>query len=123
MTSEERSADAEAPGPKAGRAGRDLPAAIAVGVSLVLLAAASLVLYKPSFVAVVVVAMGVGVNELNKALGTAGVAMPAVPVQLGSVAMLLAAYLEGPDAMVVTVALTVLPPATTFCGLACLSAT
>jgi phosphatidate cytidylyltransferase len=101
-------ADADSPAPKVSRAGRNLPAAIAVGVGLVVMIAASLVLLKQSFVVVVVVAMALGIDELRKALTTVGVAMPALPVQLGSLAILLAAYLAGPDAMVVAVALTVL---------------
>ena len=109
MTSEQQGADAELPAPpKASRAGRDLPAAIAVGVGLVLLIAASLALYKHAFVAVVVVTMALGIDELRRALATSGIAMPAVPVQVGSLATLLAAYILGSDGMVVAVALTVL---------------
>ncbi|MDQ4084851.1 MAG: phosphatidate cytidylyltransferase [Actinomycetota bacterium] len=108
MTAERHGADAGAPAPKAGRAGRNLPAAIAVGVGLVLMAAASLVFLKHSFVLVVMGAMALGIGELRKALATVGIAMPALPVQLGSLAVLLSAYLVGPDAMVVAVALTVL---------------
>jgi phosphatidate cytidylyltransferase len=104
----EHGASAGTPAPKVSRAGRNLPAAIAVGVGLVLLIAATLVLYKHAFVVVVTVSMGLGIEELRKALATAGIAIPALPIQLGSVAMLLAAYLVGPDAMVVAVALTVL---------------
>jgi phosphatidate cytidylyltransferase len=101
-------ADADSPAPKVSRAGRNLPAAIAVGVALVVMIAASLVLLKQTFVVIVVVAMALGIDELRRALTTVGVAMPALPVQLGSLAILLAAYLGGPDAMVVAVALTVL---------------
>jgi phosphatidate cytidylyltransferase len=108
MTSEQQGADAGAPASKVSRAGRDLPAAIAVGVGLVAVVAASLALFKPAFVPVVVLAMALGIGELKTALATSGIALPAAPVQLGSVAMLLSAYLVGPDAMVVAVALTVL---------------
>ena len=101
-------AHADSPAPKVSRAGRNLPAAIAVGVGLVAMIAASLLLFKHAFVVIVVAAMALGIDELRKALGTVGIAMPALPVQLGSVAMLLSAYLLGPDAMVVAVALTVL---------------
>jgi phosphatidate cytidylyltransferase len=109
MTSEQPGADADLPAPaKVSRAGRDLPAAIAVGVGLVLLIAASLALYKHAFVAVVAVTMALGIDELRRALATSGIAMPAVPVQLGSLATLLSAYIVGTDGMVVAVALTVL---------------
>jgi phosphatidate cytidylyltransferase len=108
MTAERHGADAGTPAPKASRAGRDLPAAIGVGVGMVALAAASLIFLKQSFVVIVIAAMALGIDELRKALATVGIAMPAVPVQLGAVAMLLSAYLVGSDAMVVAVALTVL---------------
>jgi phosphatidate cytidylyltransferase len=108
MTSEHQGADAEVPAPKVSRAGRDLPAAIAVGVGLVLLVVASLTLYKPAFVPIVVVAIGLGIAELRTAFAAVGIHITAWPVQLGSLAMLLAAYLVGADAMVVAVALTVL---------------
>jgi phosphatidate cytidylyltransferase len=108
MTAERHGAAAEQPAPPVSRAGRNLPAAIAVGVGLVAMIAASLLLLKQTFVVIVVVAMALGIDELRKALAAGGIAMPAVPVQAGSVAMLLAAYVEGADAMVVAVALTVL---------------
>jgi phosphatidate cytidylyltransferase len=109
MTSEQQGADAELRAPaKVSRAGRDLPAAIAVGVGLVLLVTASLALYKHAFVAVVAVTMALGIDELRRALATSGIVMSAWPVQLGSLATLLSAYIVGPDGMVVAVALTVL---------------
>ncbi|MGH3354649.1 MAG: phosphatidate cytidylyltransferase, partial [Nocardioidaceae bacterium] len=117
MTSEQHDAgsgDPEAAAtPPAGstrtsRAGRDLPAAIAVGVSLVLAIAASLVFVKDAFLLIVVASMALGIAELTRVLATVGVAIPAVPLQAGSLAMLVAAYLGGADAMVVAVALTVL---------------
>ncbi|MGH3368291.1 MAG: phosphatidate cytidylyltransferase [Nocardioidaceae bacterium] len=93
---------------KASRAGRDLPAAVAVGVGLVLVISASLVFAKDTFVVIVAVAMALGISELRTALATAGIAIPVIPVQLGSIAMLLSAYVAGADAMVVAVALTAL---------------
>ena len=104
----EHGAQADTPAPKVSRAGRNLPAAIAVGVGLVLLIAATLLFYKHAFVLVVMVAMGLGIEELRRAMGTVGIALPMLPIQLGSVAMLAVAYLVGPDGMVVAVALTVL---------------
>jgi len=108
MTSERQGADAEVPAPKVSRAGRDLPAAIAVGVGMVLMAGASLVFYPPAFVPIVVVAMALGIAELRTAFAAVGIHITAWPVQLGSVAMLVSTYLVGADAMVVAVALTVL---------------
>jgi phosphatidate cytidylyltransferase len=108
MTAERHGASADAPAPKAGRAGRNLPAAIAVGVGLVVMIAASLLFLKQSFVVIVAAAMALGIDELRKALHTVGITIPVWPVQLGSLAMLLSAYVVGADAMVVAVALTVL---------------
>jgi phosphatidate cytidylyltransferase len=108
MTAERHGASADAPAPKVSRAGRNLPAAIAVGVGLVVMIAASLWFLKQSFVVIVAAAMALGIDELRKAFHTVGIAIPVWPVQLGSLAILVSAYLLGPDAMVVAVALTVL---------------
>jgi phosphatidate cytidylyltransferase len=91
-----------------GRAGRDLPAAIGVGVGLVAAIVASLYFVKAVFVGLVVVAILVAVWELANALGTKGIRPPIVPIGVGTVAMLVASYLGGAQALVVGLALTVL---------------
>jgi len=93
---------------KQSRAGRNLPAAIAVGVTLVALVVCSLVFWKPAFVGVVVVALTVGVMELSKALGTAGIRVPLVPIVVGGIAMNVGAYAEGVDVAAIAMALTVI---------------
>ena len=91
-----------------GRAGRDLTAAIGVGVGLVGLILASLLIVRAGFVVLVLAAVGVALWELSTALDTAGTRTPRVPVLLGSAAILLAAYAGGTQSMAGATALTVL---------------
>jgi phosphatidate cytidylyltransferase len=90
------------------RAGRNLPAAITVGVALGATVVASLFLVKALFVVVVVVALGVGLWELARALGTSGITVPFLPVLTGGTLMLLGAYYGGMETAAVAMALTVI---------------
>lgn len=90
-----------------GRAGRDLRAATLVGVSLLLLIAASLFLWMPAFVGIVIVAVVLAVSELSQALNTRGVTVPVVPVLIGAVLMCIGAYVGGVGPLVATFGLTV----------------
>jgi phosphatidate cytidylyltransferase len=92
--------------PKTSRAGRDLKAAIGVGVGLGALVIASLVFRKELFLPILVVAVGIGAWEVRRALQQAHINAPLVPVLLGSVSMLVAAYLRGAEALAITFALT-----------------
>lgn len=89
-----------------GRAGRDLVAAVSVGVLLSGVIVASLLFLKVFFVAVVVAAVGLAVYELGVALRTIGVRVPTIPLVLGSVAMLLGAYVWGSDTLLGALGLT-----------------
>src|SRR5688572_19784604 len=91
-----------------GRAGRNLPVAIGVGVALAALILLSLYVVKAAFVALVAVAMLVAVWELTSALGSRQITPPVVPVSVGTVAMIAGAYFGGSQALVVALALTVL---------------
>jgi phosphatidate cytidylyltransferase len=93
---------------KQSRAGRDLPAAIGVGVGLGVVIIASLVLWKESFLVIIVLAVAAGIWEMRGALRHAGVAAPVVPALLGAVGMTWAAYVHGPGALTVAWALTAL---------------
>jgi phosphatidate cytidylyltransferase len=84
---------------KPSRAGRDLKAAIGVGVGLGVLVIASLLLKKEAFLVVVMGAIALGVWEMRGALRQAAVEAPLVPAVVGSVAMLWAAYAHGPAAL------------------------
>jgi phosphatidate cytidylyltransferase len=100
-------ARAEARAPKRpSRAGRNLPAAIAVGLGLGAAVVASLVLKKELMLVLIVAAIAVGVWELRTALSRVSIHVPLVPVLVGSVSMLLSAYVGGGEALVVTLGLT-----------------
>lgn len=96
------------PAGKPSRAGRDLPAAIGVGVSLVVMVLASLFIVKDAFVAVVVIALGIGMVEITRAFKTSGINVPIVPVITGGTAMLVGAFYGGVETAAVAMALTVI---------------
>src|SRR5829696_1196508 len=80
---------------KQSRAGRNLPAAIAVGLGLGVVIVASLLIRKESFLVVVAIAVGIAIWELRAALRHAAVRLPIVPPLVGTVAILWAAYVHG----------------------------
>ncbi|WP_195840631.1 phosphatidate cytidylyltransferase [Arthrobacter sp. BL-252-APC-1A] len=84
---------------KPSKAGRNLPAAIAVGV--VLLGALLVgLLFSPVAIAVIAAAFSaVGVWEVSRALEVRGIRVPHVPVLVGAVAIPLAAYFGGTEAL------------------------
>ena len=90
------------------RAGRDLPVAIAVGVGLAVAIIVSLVIYRPAFLVIVSAAVLISVWELTRALRSARVRAPLVPLLLGSLAMIAVTWLSGPSGLAVTTMLTVL---------------
>jgi phosphatidate cytidylyltransferase len=91
-----------------GRAGRNLPAATAVGLGLGLVVVAGLFIRKEVFLAILVMAIGLAVWELTQALASRGVVVPVVPVLIGTVAMIVAAYSAGGQALSVCFVLTAL---------------
>jgi phosphatidate cytidylyltransferase len=90
------------------RAGRNLPAAIAVGVGLGGLVLASLLIRKEAFVAVVAVAVALSVWELTQAFAERRIAVPLVPVLVGTLGIVVSAYTSGEEALLVAFALTAL---------------
>jgi phosphatidate cytidylyltransferase len=99
-------ADPVEPQPPTSRAGRNLTAAIAVGVGLGGAVAASLFLRKEAFVALASAAIVLGVWELAGALRTRKIAIPVVPLGVGSVGMLVSAFVSGEEGLLVAFALT-----------------
>src|SRR6478609_7435108 len=93
--------------PPTPKAGRDLRAAVGVGLLLGGLVIGTLVIDARAFLAVVVVAVSYGAWELRRAIATRGMVVPLVPLLLGSVGMLVSAYLRGAEALVVTFGLTI----------------
>ncbi len=90
-----------------GRAGRDLVAAIGVGLGLGGIIIASLVVYPPAFLLVIGAAILVGVVELVRALEAGGARAPLAPLLVGTVAMFALAYTREADGLVVGFLLTV----------------
>ena len=108
---EEPAGEAEMPEtekPAGGRAGRDLGAAVGVGLSLGALIVASLLIWRPAFVGVVTAAMLVGVVELSRALSAGRFRPPLVPLLVGTLAMEGLAWTRGATGLVVGFLLTVL---------------
>jgi phosphatidate cytidylyltransferase len=91
-----------------GRAGRNLPAAIGVGVGLVAVIVASLVVWRPAFLAVLVAAILVAVVELTGALKAGRFRPPLIPLLVGTVAMEALAWTRGPTGLVVGFLITAL---------------
>ncbi|MGA9101900.1 phosphatidate cytidylyltransferase [Aeromicrobium sp.] len=94
---------------KESRAGRNLPAAIGVGVGLVAMVVVTLfVVPKDVFVAVVAIALGVGLWELTHAFAKADISIPLVPVLTGGTIMLISSFYGGMETAAVAMALTVI---------------
>jgi phosphatidate cytidylyltransferase len=90
-------------------AGRDLQAAIGVGVGLGAVVLAALFVVKAVFLGVVVLAVVVGLWELTSRLAERkGIRAPLPPLVAGGVAMVVAGYLRGADGAWVAMALTAL---------------
>ncbi len=90
------------------RAGRNLPAAIGVGLGLGALVIATLGLYRPSFVILVGMVIAVGVYEMVTAISTVEARPPLVPLLASVVATQAAAWFHGPEGLVGALLLTVL---------------
>ena len=90
----------------ASRAGRNLPAALAVGLGLGGLVLASLILYRPAFALIVVIAVGLGCWELVNAVGKVDAHPPLIPLLAGLAAMETLAWLRGAEALAIAFLLT-----------------
>jgi phosphatidate cytidylyltransferase len=98
-----------APPPRAGRAGRNLPAAIAVGLTLGGVVVASLFIWPPAFLLVVALAVGVATWEMVRAVGhDHGARASLVPLLGGGAVMIALAWLAGAEALTLGLVLTVL---------------
>ncbi|RBY86283.1 phosphatidate cytidylyltransferase [Blastococcus sp. TF02A-30] len=100
--------ETEKPVKQPGRAGRDLGAAIGVGAGLGALILATLFIWRPSFLGVIIAAMLVAVVELTRALKAGGFRAPLVPLLVGVLAMLSLAWSRGPTGLITGFLLTVL---------------
>lgn len=91
-----------------GRAGRNLPAAIASGVILLGGVAAALWFWKTAFMFLVAAAMVVGIWELGRGLRAKEIDVPEQPLMIGAVVMVFVAYFSGAPALVTATAVTAL---------------
>lgn len=96
-----------APAPGTSRAGRDLPVAVAVGLGLLVLVAASLFIRREAFGLIAIAAVGAGLWELAQAFARRGVHIPVLPLLVGDVGILVSAYVAGMEALFVAFVLTV----------------
>jgi phosphatidate cytidylyltransferase len=95
--------------PKTGiKTGRNLPAAIGVGVVLGGLALLTLLTVKATFLIYMGVALLVALKELDTALRTKSIEIPLIPVVAGGAAMVTGAYWAAGGAVAAAFALTVL---------------
>jgi phosphatidate cytidylyltransferase len=92
-----------------GRAGRNLPAAIGVGLALAAIIVVPLYSpYRWVFIGVVIAAVAIGTREIVSALRTLGAQPPLLPLLAGGAAMIALAYRSGAAALFVALVLTVL---------------
>ena len=78
-----------------GRAGRNLPAAIGIGVGLGAYVVLSLTFWKPAFVILVAVALALASIELHQALAKKDMHSAIVPIVGGGIAISIGSYLAG----------------------------
>lgn len=91
-----------------GRAGRNLPAAVASAVVLLGAIAASLAFFKTAFMVIVVIAVVVAVWELHQGLAAKDIDLPEQPLMAGGAVMVVVAYFFGAPALVTATAVTAL---------------
>lgn len=91
--------------PKQSRAGRDLPAAIAVGVGLLVVLGLGLFVIHPLLAMLAAAAAALGVYEVCRSLAHAGIRIPVVPAAFGAAIMPVAAYYGGAQALIVATVL------------------
>jgi phosphatidate cytidylyltransferase len=116
-SAQSQSAQSQAPQPDQGgqpaspsgiKAGRNLPAAIAVGVIMGGGALVTLLTVKGTFLIYMGVALAIGLHELAGAFRTREIRIPVVPVLMGGAAMVTSAYWAAGGAVAAAFALTLI---------------
>ena len=97
-----------APAKDHGRAGRNLPVAIASAVVLLGAVGASLAFWKTAFLVIIAAAVVVAVWELRQGLLAKDIDLPEQPLMLGGVVMVVVAYFSGTEALVTATAVSAL---------------
>src|SRR6266487_7054358 len=90
------------------RAGRNLAAALGVGVALGGLALVTLFTVKATFLVYLAAAIAIALWELSRALRARDISLPLVPVAVGGTAAIAMAYWWGESALVACVAITMI---------------
>ncbi|MGI8881798.1 MAG: phosphatidate cytidylyltransferase [Jatrophihabitans sp.] len=90
------------------KAGRNLPAAIGVGVGLGAIILATLWLWRPGFVVIVCIAVVYALYELTTGIATVEARVPLIPLVVGGLAMDIAAWYRGSNGLVAGLLLTVI---------------
>ncbi len=90
------------------KAGRDLPAALAVSAVLGALVLVTLLTVKSTFLVLIGAAVAVALWELGRAVQPRGIRLALVPVMAGAAAAITLGYWEGPKAALVALALSVI---------------
>ena len=85
----------EEPVVKPNRAGRNLPAAIAVGVLLFGAIVVTLAWFNWGFVILVAAALALGAIEVHRAIGRIGLHSSIIPIVAGTIAIVIGSYLAG----------------------------
>lgn len=96
-----------APEPKRRGPGRNLPAAIGVGATLLTVLAVCLFVVPPAFIALAGVALVLGSYEAVRALDAGGLRVPMVPVLVGALGMVVSTAVYGAEGLVVAAAVAV----------------
>jgi phosphatidate cytidylyltransferase len=91
-----------------GRAGRNLPLAVASAVVLLAAIGASLAFWKTAFLVIIAAAVVVAVWELRQGLLARDIDLPEQPLMVGGVVMVVVAYFSGTEALVTATAVTAL---------------
>ncbi|MGA1479739.1 MAG: phosphatidate cytidylyltransferase [Candidatus Nanopelagicales bacterium] len=94
---------AQDPAPSPGRAGRNLPAAIASGVVLAALVVVSLVWLPWLFGVLAAAALCLAIHELTTAFASAGIRVARTPVYATTLVGMAVAYIWGTEALLITV--------------------
>jgi phosphatidate cytidylyltransferase len=97
MSERPAAADAAEPGP--GRAGRNLPVALAMGLGMGAVCLISLYTFKPVFLGVVALAIVIGMHEFSRALAVKDMKAPFIPLAAAAIAILVTSYVDGRHAM------------------------
>ncbi|MEJ5913375.1 phosphatidate cytidylyltransferase [Pseudokineococcus sp. 1T1Z-3] len=92
--------------PRRRSAGRDLPAAIGVGLLIAGVSVGTLLVLREAFLVLLVVVIAAGVLEVSAALRTRQLVVPRTPVLVGGTVLLVAAFVQGAEAALVVYGLT-----------------